>query len=1057
MSEQYLYELFHDCTVRLKTPSDRGTGFFVAPRRLLTCYHIVKETEAENIEVHWRDRSYVVTRVETPQDPETFDLALLHVEIEAHPCVLLDREVLPFDRLYAYGYPTMGNNFALCLCEGADETILSVTSDAVRPGLSGAPLLNKRTKKVCGIVKSELKVRLHGSTLRGFGGNAIPAIAIFENWLDLEGENHQQHPENSPWRQFVPTVSPPNNLPSSYAPTCVGRSQDLQALHEQLQQGDRGAISTVTGMGGIGKTELALQYARRYGREYYPGGVCWLGARDENVGLGIVNYGRSLLELKSPDDLPLENRVEYCWRNWGGEGDVLAILDDVVDFREIARFLPRNNPRFKIVLTTRLQGLAETFAHLDLQVLAEEEALALLESFIGTKRLEREKEEAKGLCEWLGYLPLGLELVGQYLKQKEELSLAQMRERLENKRLQQRSLIKPTRQTTAQKGVKAAFELSWQELNEEAREVACLLSLFAVTPIPWKTVRECFDWDEEDLEDIRDDVLVQLSLLQKVEASRYQLHSLLREFMRDKLEESQNTERWKRKYCQVMVEAALQMPGNPTVKEIEGFTVFIPHLEEVANNLCDWVENDELIKPFWGLGWYYQGQGFYSQAEPWYEQCLQVTRDRLGEEHRDVGNSLNNLAQVYNFQGKYEEAASLSLQALELRIKFLGVTHSNVAQSLNNLALIYYNQGRYGEAEILFLQALQLWQQLSKKYRPDVATAINNLAQLYFSQERYEEAEPLFLQALELRKNLLGEDHPDVATSLNNLAGFHSNQGRYEEAKSLSLQALELRKNLLGSEHPDVANSLNTLASICYAEKRYEKAESISFQALEIIKKTLGKEHKSIAVILNNLAGIYSTQGKYKEAESLSLQALEIDKKLLGEEHLDIANSFNTLAVIYSYQEKYKEAEFLYLQALEINKKLLGEEHHSVVNLLNSLAEIYRLQGRYEEAVRLLSQSLELNKKLLGKEHPRVATGLNNLAVLYYNQGRYKEAENLYLQSLKLNKKLLGEEHPHTKSGLESLWICLQRAIVSGQRDKLSNHPLTQQILKAIEASEGNK
>ncbi|NEP49614.1 MAG: tetratricopeptide repeat protein, partial [Moorea sp. SIO3C2] len=152
-----------------------------------------------------------------------------------------------------------------------------------------------------------------------------------------------------------------------------------------------------------------------------------------------------------------------------------------------------NQPRFKIIITTRKQSLAESFEMLPLEVLSEAAALELLESLIGKERLNRQWEEAKKLCQWLGYLPLGLELVGRYLKKKKDLSLADMQQRLEKKHLEQRSLKEPAATMTAQRGVAAAFELSWLELDqdEDAQELGCLLSLFALAPIPWYLVENC--------------------------------------------------------------------------------------------------------------------------------------------------------------------------------------------------------------------------------------------------------------------------------------------------------------------------------------------------------------------------------------------------------------------------------------------------------------------------------------------------------------------------------------------------------------------------------------
>ncbi|NEQ81057.1 MAG: tetratricopeptide repeat protein, partial [Moorea sp. SIO2I5] len=235
----------------------------------------------------------------------------------------------------------------------------------------------------------------------------------------------------------------------------------------------------------------------------------------------------------------------------------------------------------------------------------------------------------------------------------------------------------------------------------------------------------------------------------------------------------------------------------------------------------------------------------------------------------------------YSRQGRYQEAEPLYQQALDLRKRLLGEEHPDVATSLNNLAALYSRQGRYQQAEPLYQQALQLFKRLLGEEHLDVATSLNNLAFLYESQGRYQEAEPLYQQALDLRKRLLGEEHPDVATSLNNLAFLYSSQGRYQEAEPLYQQALQLKKRVLGEEHPSVATSLNNLAFLYESQGRYQEAEPLYQQALQLKKRVLGEEHPSVATSLNNLAALYYTQGKITPALELLEQGLEVEERNL--------------------------------------------------------------------------------------------------------------------------------------------------------------------------------
>ncbi|MBH8575327.1 tetratricopeptide repeat protein [Nostocaceae cyanobacterium CENA369] len=677
----------------------------------------------------------------------------------------------------------------------------------------------------------------------------------------------------------------------------VGREEELRNLHQLLQDNKQVAIAAIAGMGGVGKTELALQYAIQQ-RETYNGGLCWLLAKSGDVGIQVVQFARTQLDLKPPEDFDILAQVQYCWRRWR-EGEVLLVLDDVGDYQEVKPYLQSLPSRFKVLMTTR-QKLGR-IPQLSLDVLQPEAALELLRSLLKEtpERIERELVIANQLCEWLGYLPLGVELVGRYLARKQDLSLAEMLRRLQNKRLDERSLSKSKSEAdmTAQRGVLAAFELSWQELEDSDKQLGCLLSLFAAAPIPWKLVEQCLpEKDAEDLEDIRDNKLLNLHLLQRKDEGVYQLHPLLRQFFQYKCTGLEKAEELKRSFCQVVVAVAKNIPETPTLKQITDVTPTIPHIAEVANNLIEYVNDDDLLRPFIGNALFYTGQGLYTQAEPWYQQCLEAIKESLGEEHPDVATCLNDLASVYHSQGRYSKAESLYIQALALWRKLMGEEHPDVATCLNNLANVYHFQGRYSEAEPLFIQALELCRKLMGEEHPNVATSLNSLAYLYASQGRYSEAEPLFIQALALRRKLLGEEHPSVAYSLNNVANVYHLQGRYSEAEPLSTQALALRHKLLGKEHPNVATSLNNLANVYHSQGRYSEAEPLYIQALALWRKLLGEEHPNVATSLNNLANVYRDQGRYSEAELLFIQALDISEQRLGVDHPDTVTTRENLA-----------------------------------------------------------------------------------------------------------------------------------------------------------------
>jgi tetratricopeptide (TPR) repeat protein len=812
------------------------------------------------------------------------------------------------------------------------------------------------------------------------------------------------------------SLSVPNNLPYSGTPRFIGREVELTQLHEQLQHSDSIAISAIAGMGGIGKTELALQYALNHLRDgTYSGGVCWVGAR-QDIGMQILVFAKVYLGLVIPEDLDLVTQVQWCWRHWP-QGEVLVIFDDVTDYTTIQPFLPRPDPRFKVLITTRLL-LGTSRNQLSLEVLAEEAALEFLCSIVGDEQINHQLEDAQALCAWLGYLPLALELVARYLASRPDLSLASLLARLQKQKLAAKALARPEVGMTANLSIAAAFELSWHELSESAQQLAGWLSLFALTPIPWELVEACIlelgtESDAETLEDLRDE-LINLNLLRLMDEQTYQIHPLIREFFVAKLKQIPKEVSMKQAFCRGMVAVAKQIPSIPTLQLIQAIAPVIPHIAEAATTLEAWLSDDDLIIPYIGISRFYQGQAAYEQALPWLERCLHIAATRLGSDHPDVATSLNNLAYLYQLQGRYGEAEPLYVRSLAIREQQLGADHPDTATSLNNLANLYESMGRYGEAEPLYVRSLSISEQQLGADHPDVATSLNNLAELYKLQGRYGEAEPLYVRSLQIREEQLGADHPNVATSLNNLAELYKLQGRYAEAEPLLLRSLSISEQQLGSDHPITATILNSLAALYYEQGNYSGAEPLYLRSLAVREQQLGADHPDIATSLNNLAYLYQTQGRYGEAEPLLRRALQIYETQLGTDHPSTAISLNNLAELYLAMGRYAEAKPLLLKALQIYETQLGSDHPSTADSLNNLAELYLAMGRYSEAESLLLRSLMIREQQLGTDHPATAMSLSNLAVLYYHQNRLSEAEALLTRALAILERVLGRNHPDT-------------------------------------------
>jgi tetratricopeptide (TPR) repeat protein len=724
-------------------------------------------------------------------------------------------------------------------------------------------------------------------------------------------------------------VGTPQNLPRSGVVKFISRDRLSDRLHTQLQTNDRIAVTAISGMGGIGKTELALQYAiTQFQQGQYPAGVCWLGARGREIAIQIITFAKVNLGITLPERLEIDKQVAHCWQYWP-EGEVLIIIDGVTSYNEIAPHLPPPNPRFKLLITTR-SDLGSTVKKVIVEELDEKSAIDLLESLTDSERIQIELNEAKMLCKWVGYLPLALELLGRFLSRKPDWKINRLLKALEDKRLDAKALITPEEGMTGQLGVFAALELSWQELREPERDLACKLGIFAFAPIPWSLVERCLvNIAPDDLEDTRDYGLIAHSLLKRVGEGNYQLHQIVQEFFRAKLDRHVDRgQNIKINFCQVMVEVAKAIKQTPIIDEINYLISAIPHLEEVVNYHASGLLDDDLVFHFEGIGNFYRGSGNYILAEFWYGDCLEKIQKRVGKEHLAVAKSLDNLATIYRIQGKYKQAEPLLKRALKQRKQLLGEEHLDVAVSLASLAILYRVQGEYKKAE------------------------------------------PLYEEVLEMRRRFLGKEHPDVAKSLNSLAVLYSARGRDGDAELLYRETLEMRKQILGEEHPDVINTQCNLGNLYRELGRYKEAEPLLIDTLEKKKKLFGENHYLITTSLSNLGNLYRELGKYKEAEALLIDALEKRQHLFGEDHPSVARSMNYLGMLYSDLDMLKEAEELCFKALQQRERILVEDHPSVARSQWSLGLIYQKQGRHLEAETLYKLALATTEDKLGPNHP---------------------------------------------------------------------------------------
>ena len=723
-----------------------------------------------------------------------------------------------------------------------------------------------------------------------------------------------------------------------------GRENDLEKIHESI--GESGPLGPViSGMGGVGKTQIALQYAWHYRAKYES--VLWVQAEnEETLTQGFTKIAEEL--QLSYDVTKAESSVSAVKKWLESNQNWLLVIDNADNPKLLSRFIPVD-PKGRIIITSRAKtfdefGISST---IEIGQLSDDMSLEFLLKRSGKESVDAiEEQAAKHLIQEVAGLPLALEQIAAYIKGTNspfstylDLFRAHPLEVLE-KRGPEASHYMQTIATT--------WSVNMEQLDNVQRSIMHLSSFLAPNNIPFELIengRATIFNDSQgenitELTPVREllEPLQRFSLISLNEDNNsYNVHRLVQAVTKQELNSSERLN-WLNRTI------SLLLTVYPAPDKIENWPTcerYSTHVSVVYDELhrAELV-TEEIEQLLTNTGWYHMLRGKYSQAEPMIQSANDIIQKIRGISHPDSATSLNNLATFYQATGQYAEALPLYKQALAIRQELLGIDHPKSAESLDNLAVQYSAKGNYEKAEPLLKQSLEIRHRILGADHPDTGASYNNLASNLHSQGRYEEAEQLFRLGLEIRQRELGDHHPDTATSYNNVAYNLHSKGRYREAELLFRRGLKVRQQVLGEEHPDTATSYNSVASNLSELGRYEEAETLFRQGLEIRQRVLGEEHPSTATSYDRMAYSLSKQGRYKEAEALLRQGLEIRQQILGEKHPDTYTSFYHVASNLIAQGRQEEAKPLLQSLLKIHKKLTFKNHPAIPEIRHSLTLI---------------------------------------------------------------------------------------------------------------------
>lgn len=733
------------------------------------------------------------------------------------------------------------------------------------------------------------------------------------------------------------------HVPYRRNPFFTGREDELQHLYRALHRTSSGKAAfpqALSGLGGIGKSQTAVEYAYQHRSEYRI--VLW--ARAETYETLLADYAiiARLLNLPEQQEKQTPDWQREAVLHWlEKQTNWLLLLDNVENLALVRAFLPSEGygSNGHIVLTTRLQALGTLAQRIDLEKMEPDEGALFLLRRVQLIKQEAMLEdaagadfiEAKDITRAMDGLPLALDQAGAYIEES-GCSLFDYKVRYHQQR---RALLELRGSIVSEhpESVATTWLLSFQKLEQDNLASTELLRLCAFLH-PDAILEEIITSGADELGPLLAPVaanpvaldaalaaLRTFSLLRRnMETHTLSMHRLVQAVLKDSMDAAMQ-QCWAERAVRAVNCA---FPDSEQVANWEQCRRCLPQVQMCVQHIEQYnLAFPEAARLLDVAGMYVLEQAHYTQAASLLRKALDMRIYVQGQDHIDVAESLTNVAGVSLYQGKYDTAEPLLVRALEVRERAQGPEHPDVAICLNNLALCHYRQGRYTGAEPLFRRALAIWEKTGGEEHPDVARTLNNLALLYIAQRQYALAEPLYQRALAIWESMRGPVHPDVATCLNNLALLYQYQGKYPKAESIFQRVLDIREKTLGPEHPGIAFSLTYLARLYQKQYKYNRAEMLFKQALYIRKRALGPEHPDIACSLNDLARLYTMLGNYNEAEPLFQQALSIREQTLGPHHPDIAPVLKHYAILLSAQQRKDEARQLLVRARSIQQMVL--------------------------------------------------------------------------------------------------------------------------------------
>ncbi|MBF0186288.1 MAG: tetratricopeptide repeat protein [Magnetococcales bacterium] len=654
-----------------------------------------------------------------------------------------------------------------------------------------------------------------------------------------------------------------HNLKLSQNRNFVGRSSELESLRARLESGLPTALTQAAhGLGGVGKTQLANEYAYRWRDSYQV--VWWVRSEDE------ATLTTDLSDLARALNLPCSTSQQAveCLKQWLIDRDRWLLVFDNVETPDSIRNYLVSSDQGHTIITSRYSAWRGVAESLNVTTFDRQDSIAYLQ-----KRTGQESEEgADDLAAALGDLPLALAQAAAYMEES-GLDYEAYLELFQNHQGHLLKVSPPVNEGGYSHTVATTWDISFTKLAETspaAPELISLLAYFAPDAIPKEIISVAPDVLSESLRNATEDgfplqeawrAMHRFSLVE-AGPNTVTIHRLVQEVIFQGHSREQQLQ-----YANTALELAVAaISYEENNKETWNKSLpFLPHAIAAANqSLRAKCQEDKAVNLLDNVASIHWKLGQIAEAEDVYRQAMNQGEKHLPDGASILGTVYNNLGTLLRGEDRSDEALPFLEKALDVGLKVLGPDHPTVAIRHGNLGLALRRLGRLVDAEKNFRRALEIDRSHFGENNDAVARDLSNLSRSLSEQQgkdKFEEACDCLRKALEIGKASYPGLHYRLAIRHNNLAMLLRQGGLLDEAEENIRCAIDIDEKYYNLEHPDVAGDLFNLALILMDKSDLDGAEQQLSRALRIFQEKLGASHQSTTECREKLVEVRVMRG----------------------------------------------------------------------------------------------------------------------------------------------------------------------------------------------------